>query len=86
MRKFDECKTVILGAGVSGISAAINLLKNGYSNFVILEANDRIGGRCFTIDYGLLLFCYLSRSKLNQYFFKFKENGHLEYGAQVTLG
>lgn len=45
-------KSVIIGAGISGISTAINLLENNYEEFLIFEANDRIGGRCHTVDYG----------------------------------
>lgn len=41
--KYCECKTVIIGAGVSGVSAALNLLKNSYQDFLILEADNRIG-------------------------------------------
>ena len=45
-------KTVIIGAGVSGISTAVNLLKKNYNDLLIFEALDRIGGRVNTIDYG----------------------------------
>jgi monoamine oxidase len=45
-------KTVICGAGISGIAAAVNLLKNNYNDFVLLEVNDRIGGRVNTHYYG----------------------------------
>ncbi|HEY7302245.1 MAG TPA: FAD-dependent oxidoreductase [Xanthobacteraceae bacterium] len=38
---------VIVGAGAAGIAAARRLAKGGYK-FVILEAGDRWGGRCFT--------------------------------------
>jgi spermine oxidase len=48
----NNYKTVIIGAGISGISAAIHLLDNNYDNFVIYEAQDRIGGRINTIEYG----------------------------------
>ncbi|XP_071629018.1 peroxisomal N(1)-acetyl-spermine/spermidine oxidase-like isoform X2 [Temnothorax longispinosus] len=47
-----ETKIVIVGAGASGIAAASRLLKKGVSDFVILEANDRIGGRINTKDFG----------------------------------
>ncbi len=48
-----ECESVIVGAGVAGITSAINLLSNNYENFLILEADDQIGGRCKTIRIGL---------------------------------
>lgn len=44
-------KTVIVGAGVSGISTAISLLKKEYTDFLVFEALDRTGGRVNTIDY-----------------------------------
>ncbi len=31
-------KTVIIGAGMSGIAAAVNLLSNNYDQFVIYES------------------------------------------------
>lgn len=45
-------KVVIIGAGASGIAAAAKLLANGYENIVILEAEDRIGGRVWTVNDG----------------------------------
>jgi len=47
-----KTKIVIVGAGAAGIAAASRLLRNGISDFVILEANDRIGGRVYTKDFG----------------------------------
>ena len=38
---------IIIGAGVAGLVAAIELEKHGYSP-IILEATDRIGGRVKT--------------------------------------
>lgn len=48
----NETKIVIVGTGASGIAAASRLLQRGISDFVILEANDRIGGRIHTEDFG----------------------------------
>ena len=44
--------TAIIGAGVSGITAAVDLLSKSYEDFLIFEALDRVGGRCHTVDYG----------------------------------
>lgn len=47
-----NAKIVVIGAGASGISAASRLLKNKFTNVVILEAENRIGGRVFTEPFG----------------------------------
>lgn len=39
---------VVLGAGISGLSAARRLKDRGYANVVVLEARSRIGGRMCT--------------------------------------
>lgn len=49
--KFLQEKIVIIGAGAAGISAASKLLEYGYQNIVVLEADDRIGGRIQTEYY-----------------------------------
>lgn len=51
-------KTVIIvGAGASGIAAASRLCEEGFdpSQITILEAENRIGGRVHTVQYGELL-------------------------------
>lgn len=45
-------KIVIVGAGTSGIAAASKLYENGLENILILEAQDRIGGRVYTTQFG----------------------------------
>jgi monoamine oxidase len=52
MELIENVRTVIVGSGVSGISSALNLLKNGHDEFLIIEAMNRIGGRCFTSEIG----------------------------------
>lgn len=54
----DDKKIVIIGAGIAGLVAALELEKKGYSPMVI-EASDRVGGRVktdyengFQFDYG----------------------------------
>lgn len=46
--KSTEGQIIIVGAGLSGLAAAYELTKAGY-DVRILEANDRIGGRVFTL-------------------------------------
>ncbi|XP_054257125.1 spermine oxidase-like [Macrosteles quadrilineatus] len=47
-----EHKVVIVGAGISGFAAATTLLENNFTDFVVLEASDRIGGRINTVQFG----------------------------------
>lgn len=53
-------KVIIIGAGVSGVSAACELLKSGFTDFIILEASDRIGGRIHTVKFGNFTFIHHS--------------------------
>ncbi|UJR27805.1 hypothetical protein I4U23_009074 [Adineta vaga] len=43
-------RVIIIGAGIAGLSCAKYLLENHIDDFIILEAQDRIGGRCQTIS------------------------------------
>lgn len=45
-------KILIIGAGASGFAAAAKLISNGFKNVLILEAENRIGGRIHTIPFG----------------------------------
>lgn len=44
---------VIVGAGPAGIAAACRLLSKGIDRIVILEAENRIGGRVHSIPFGM---------------------------------
>ncbi|XP_057662975.1 peroxisomal N(1)-acetyl-spermine/spermidine oxidase [Diorhabda carinulata] len=46
------CKVIIIGAGMAGLSAAYHLAKNNFTDFKILEARKRIGGRIVQIPIG----------------------------------
>lgn len=50
--KKHKCKVLIIGAGMAGLSAANHLVKNGLTDFKILEARSRIGGRIISIEMG----------------------------------
>lgn len=47
----DDEEIIIIGAGISGIAAASRLIERGITNFKILEADTRIGGRILTIPF-----------------------------------
>uniref|UniRef100_A0A6P7GHY5 Spermine oxidase-like isoform X2 n=1 Tax=Diabrotica virgifera virgifera TaxID=50390 RepID=A0A6P7GHY5_DIAVI len=44
-------KIVIIGAGASGLAAGVRLLENDIDDFMILEAEPRIGGRVKTVNF-----------------------------------
>ena len=45
----DQADTIIIGAGAAGLITAYELTKAG-QKVIVLEARDRIGGRCFTFS------------------------------------
>lgn len=45
---------IIVGAGIAGLYAAQLLAENGISNFLILEAQEGVGGRVETVRLGEL--------------------------------
>ncbi|XP_043798544.1 peroxisomal N(1)-acetyl-spermine/spermidine oxidase [Apis laboriosa] len=47
-----KCKILIVGAGMAGLSAANHLLKNHETDFLIVEARGRIGGRIVATKIG----------------------------------
>lgn len=47
----NETKIVIVGAGVSGLAAAQRLYELGIKDIIILDAQNRIGGRIFTVNH-----------------------------------
>ena len=53
-KKYKKSKdtVIVIGAGMSGLAAAKELIDNGVVNVIVLEAQDRVGGRVRT-DYSL---------------------------------
>lgn len=54
-------QVVIIGAGLAGLAAAQRLHENGIDDVIILEAQDRIGGRVHTVDHSDYLLEMVSR-------------------------
>lgn len=48
----NKVRILIIGAGMAGLSAANHLIKNGITDFKVLEARSRIGGRIIGINVG----------------------------------
>ncbi|XP_055838192.1 spermine oxidase-like [Episyrphus balteatus] len=48
----NTARIVIIGAGTSGIAAATKLLELGFQKVLVIEAENRIGGRIHTIPFG----------------------------------
>lgn len=46
--KKNQPKIIIVGAGLAGLSAAMRLMENGFTNIIILEAENRVGGRIYS--------------------------------------
>jgi len=62
-RRMDKLRVVVVGAGAAGLAAAARLMERGVRNVVILEAEDRMGGRIHTTPFGkqfLLLYLYFT--------------------------
>jgi predicted NAD/FAD-dependent oxidoreductase len=51
-RKNLDRRICIIGAGAAGLSAAHFLRQRGYSRVQVLEASDRVGGKCCSIALG----------------------------------
>ncbi|RPH97556.1 MAG: FAD-dependent oxidoreductase [Lysobacterales bacterium] len=51
-RKDLDRRICIIGAGAAGLSAAHFLRKRGYSRVQVLEASDRVGGKCCSTGLG----------------------------------
>ena len=43
-----EEPVIVVGAGMSGLAAALELAKSGFCDVTVVEARDRPGGRTFT--------------------------------------
>ncbi|XP_074600527.1 spermine oxidase-like isoform X2 [Brevipalpus obovatus] len=50
--KSDSIRVAIIGAGISGLGVAYELIQSGFTNFVIYEALDYAGGRIHTLPFG----------------------------------
>ena len=47
-----DLDAIIIGAGIAGVGAASVLAASGVSNYLVIEATDRIGGRVHAMQFG----------------------------------
>ena len=47
----SNLKTIVVGGGIAGLSACVKLIQSGIDNILLLEANNRLGGRIHTVDF-----------------------------------
>ncbi|KAI8116419.1 anon-37Cs-like [Lucilia cuprina] len=63
-KSINDVQTVIIGAGLAGLSAANHLIKHGFKRTIILEATNRYGGRINSKQFGDA-FCELGAKYIN---------------------
>ncbi|CAO3654686.1 unnamed protein product [Mucor fragilis] len=90
--KSYNTKVVILGGGVSGISAALNLTANGVDDIMMVEARDTLGGRAQDVpfaDVNVELGCNwvqgLGTNPINQLALKYKLRTAVTDGDDVVF-
>ena len=44
-------QVIVIGGGVSGLAACVELLELGLTDIVLVEATDRLGGRIRTVPF-----------------------------------
>ena len=63
-------QVIVIGGGISGLTACATLKANGLNDFILLEATDHLGGRIKSLPLGTKLFLGFSKF-LNKYLFNF---------------
>lgn len=73
-----KVKLIILGAGPTGLTVACKLLERGFTDFVVLEKEEEVGGLCrsrdvdgFPLDIGGGHFLDMKNKKASNYLFDF---------------
>ena len=51
-KEMEKKKVIIVGAGAAGLAAAQRLLEGGETDFLVVEATERVGGRVRSVPMG----------------------------------
>ena len=54
----QKIKVCVIGAGAAGLSATNKLLNEGIKDVLLVEAQDRIGGRIHSKDHGIAYYLF----------------------------
>lgn len=73
-------KVIILGAGVAGLAAAVDLTRANY-NCVVLELSHRVGGRLFTARRGSKVIQHGPGHNMTEQVCQFDDDIHVELGG-----
>lgn len=60
-------KVIIIGAGIAGLAAATHLSQHDMNDYIVLEAQDRIGGRICSTEISMKTY-HSTLTLLNTYF------------------
>ena len=47
----SDYQTIVIGGGMAGLSACVELIESGIDNILLLEASNRLGGRINTVKF-----------------------------------
>jgi monoamine oxidase len=51
MSNKSQYEVIVIGGGMSGLSACVKLIESGVKDILLLEGNDRLGGRINTVQF-----------------------------------
>lgn len=70
LESMNQKRVVVIGAGAAGIAAATRLYEKGIEDVLVLEAENRIGGRIHTVDLpnGIQFFIYFMLMDEDEFF------------------
>ena len=56
MSSVRRYKAIVIGGGMAGLSACLKLIEKGITDFLLVEASGRLGGRIHTVEHSKMSF------------------------------
>ena len=83
-------QVIVIGGGMSGLAACVELQKTGICDIILIEATEHLGGRIRTVPfrklYCIVYWLLYSRSNKISLIFVVEEDHFIEMGAQWIHG